>query len=187
MHWMLRFGKKTILIFALGFFVIGLFIQVFNFRLISRSSSDLKLSPGGFTYKNGPFTGIVYETTSWIKVKSISFLWKGLLHGPEIHWHKDGQRWIERQYYKGKEHGIQKSWYPNGKVMSIKQFDHGIAEGDFFDWHPNGQLEQFIRYNNGIEVAAKSWTSKGKPFYNYTWRNGERIGLQGDRFCSIKR
>jgi antitoxin component YwqK of YwqJK toxin-antitoxin module len=187
MHWMLKFRQKIILIFALVLVVSGLLIQVFNVRIIGRLSADLKLSPGGFTYKDSPFTGIVYEATSAMTLKSIAFLWKGLLHGPEIHWHAGGQRWIQRQYSMGKEHGVQKSWFPTGKVMSIKQYDQGIRNGDFIDWHPNGQLEQFIRYNNGIEVAAKSWTSKGKPFYNYTWRNGERIGLQGDRYCSIKR
>jgi len=153
-----------------------------NVRCVNLNSKKLSVIPYGFQYDQEPFTGIVY---SWEgdHLASLVFVLNGLRHGPDIQWYANGQRFIERHYDFGVESGQHKAWYENGNVRSLKSFENGMAHGEFFEWHSNGQASQFIVYDHGKEVAAKSWTAGGKPFYNYVWLNGSRIGLEGDRFC----
>jgi hypothetical protein len=156
----------------------------FEFRIVNQNSPNLALAAFGYSYQGAPLTGLVLDFVSWHQLRKFVFVFEGTLHGPEITWYDNGQRWTERHYYFGQEHGVQKAWYPNGQAESLKNFDHGVAEGDFFGWYQNGILSQYVKYENGREIVAKTWTGGGKPFYNYVWNGNNRIGLQGDRFCS---
>lgn len=151
---------------------------------VPQSSPELQVTPEGYTYRGKPFGGIIYILRDNFWPTKIALFYQGKRHGAEIHWYPNGQRWIERQYEEGREKGTHMAWYPDGSVKYIKHFHQGKPHGDFMDWHSNGTLSQFVRYEHGREIAAKSWTAGGKPFYNYTWRNGERVGIEGDSFCS---
>lgn len=153
-----------------------------NIRVVDVDSKSLSVVPNGFHFLQEPFSGAVY---SWQgnHLSSLVFVVNGLRHGPDLQWYANGQRFIERHYEFGNESGLHKAWYEDGQVRSLKSFKNGLAHGEFFEWHSNGQPSQLIVYENGKEVAAKSWTAGGKPFYNYVWYNGSRIGLEGDRFC----
>ncbi len=153
-----------------------------NVRLVKSGAKDLTVVPMGFQFNQKPLTGAVYIWEAG-RLSSLILVWNGLRHGPDIQWYANGQRFVERHYRHGMEWGIHKAWYEDGSVRSLKSFEGGQAHGEFFEWHSNGQPSQFIVYDHGKEIAAKSWSAGGKPFYNYVWRNGSRIGLEGDRFC----
>jgi antitoxin component YwqK of YwqJK toxin-antitoxin module len=159
-------------------------VKIFNLKLVNLKSHSLSLAAFGYKYNNLPFTGIIYERSGALFVNHLIFVYNGLLHGPEIHWYENGQRYSQRNFKHGREHGFQKAWYPDGHVLSLKNFRDGVPEGDFFEWYNSGKISSFIRYKNGEEVLARTWTGGKKPFYNYVWRNKERVGLLGDRYCS---
>ena len=158
-----------------------------NVQIISLSSKDLKRVPKGFLFKDQVFTGLIYDFHSNRKLSDLAFVLRSKKHGYELQWYDSGQRFIERHFWLGDQSGTHYAWFENGNVRSIKKFKDGVADGDFFDWHPNGQLAQFIHYERGIEISAKSWTARGKPFYNYVWFEGSRLGFEGDTFCSPRK
>ncbi len=158
-----------------------------NVQVAEWNSPDLRRIPLGYEYKSKPLTGLVYEFYPGKKLAKLGFLYKGKRQGPEIYWYNNGQRWVERHYQAGLDEGIHKVWYADGKVKSLKHFIKGVPHGEFYEWHDNGNIAQFIEYDHGKEIVAKSWTGGGKPFYNYVWRDGTRIGLEGDTYCSPKR
>lgn len=151
---------------------------------VPQASPELEVTPLGYRYRGRPFTGLTYVLYPSRLPAKLAFFRSGKRQGPEIHWYRNGQRWMERHYDEGLEVGTHKVWYPDGAVKSLKQFSQGMPHGDFLDWHSNGVPALFIHYEKGTEVTAKSWTAGGKPFYNYLWREGRRVGLEGDAFCS---
>jgi hypothetical protein len=180
MHRMLR---KALAAFALGvILLIGTF-WLAPVRFVGAYSSKLSVVPFGFHYDQKPFYGVVYSVYEG-SLSSLIFVWEGLRHGPDLQWYDNAQLFVERHYQHGLESGTHKAWYKDGRVKSLKSFRNGKAHGESFEWYTNGHPSQFILYDQGREVAAKTWTSGGKPFYNYVWNEGKRIGLEGDRFCS---
>ena len=163
--------------------LLGATVWLGNVRLIAADSQELALAHLGFRYNQEPFTGAVYSFANK-KLLALVFVWKGLRHGPDIQWYENGKRFVERHYRYGIEFGVHKSWHEDGSAKSLRSFEAGAPHGEYFEWHKNGHPSQLIVFNHGKEVVAKSWTSGGKPFYNYVWRDGSRIGLEGDRFCS---
>jgi antitoxin component YwqK of YwqJK toxin-antitoxin module len=155
-----------------------------NFQITKLNSKDLSVKAFGFDFKKKPFTGLIYNVNEQKNIDKIIFILNGLRHGSEIHWYENGQRWVERNYKLGLEEGLQKTWYPDGTPFSFKSFKDGQPNGEFFEWFKDGKISSFVKYVNGTEVVAKTWTGSGKPFYNYTWKNKERIGLLGDRYCT---
>ena len=153
-------------------------------RLVKEGAKGLTLAAFGYSFGEKQFSGVVYDTHQDSQLARITFLLHGKRHGPELQWYANGQRFIERYYRQGLEVGTHKAWYEDGSVKFLKNFHAGLPHGEFYDWHPNGQLAQFVVFENGKEVAAKSWTAGGKPFYNYVWHGEQTIGLRGDTFCS---
>ena len=166
------------------FFFLGTYFFLFPVQVLKVESKDLALAPFGYTYKGKEFSGVVYDFYPNSKISKLTFIYKGKRHGPDIQWHVNGQRFIEQHYHHGQEVGQHKAWYEDGSVKYFKNFREGLPHGEFYEWHNSGQLAQFVVYENGKELAAKSWTAGGKPFYNYVWYKDQTIGLRGDTFCS---
>ncbi len=167
--------------------VVAVYLHLAPIQIVDEFDRELELATLGYNYRGQAFTGIVYHFLKPFSLERLTFIYKGKRHGADIAWFDNGQRSIERHYDHGLEVGEHKAWYQDGSVKYFKSFVEGVAHGEFFDWHSNGQLAQFILFDHGREVAAKSWTAGGKPFYNYLWDGNSRIGLQGDRFCSPKK
>lgn len=155
-----------------------------DYKVVSLSSSRISMSAFGYLYDQKPFSGLIYQKRAGFGLSRLLSIKEGLRHGFDYQWYDNGQMFIERHYVGGFEDGEHKAWYEDGSVRSYKVFKNGLANGDFFEWHSNGKLAQYIRYKDGTELAAKSWTSGGKPFYNYVWKQEETVGIRGDRFCS---
>lgn len=152
-------------------------------RFVEDGSSSLKLAPDGYTYQGKIFSGFIYKLKGF-QLMRLAFVEHGQRHGPDIQWYGNGQRFIERHYSHGLESGIHRAWFQDGRPMYLKSFETGKPQGEFYEWHANGQLAQFILFSEGKEIAAKSWTAGGKPFYNYVWSGEKPLGMQGDRFCT---
>ena len=169
----------------LGLFIfLGLILWATqSVHIIRLGNPDLKLAPLGYTFRLKPLSGVVFDSSSW-NLLHLGFSWNGKRIGPEWQWYENGKNFVSSFYREGVEHGAQRAWFPDGKPKYWKNFRDGIAHGEFYEWHANGSLAQFIRYEEGTEVAAKSWTSGGKPFYNYVRSADSQIGIKGDRFCS---
>lgn len=171
-------------IFLAAILVVAIYSPI---RFVSENDRALALAPFGYTYQAKPFTGIVYNISRQWRPLRLTFVSDGKLNGADIHWYDNGQRSIERHYAAGMESGEHKAWFQDGAVKFFKTFVAGVPHGEFYEWHSNGQLAQYVLFDHGKELAAKSWTAGGKPFYNYVWDENFRIGLQGDRFCSPRK
>lgn len=179
---MQRMLKALLLFFSFGLATYG----ALYVRVIDWNSARSKRVPFGVTYEGRPFSGITYQWTKG-RLTKLAFHLHGKRHGGEWQWNIDGQILIERHYHWGQEDGEQLSWYPDGKPRTFKYFSKGKLEGEAYEWHSTGSLAQVVSYRNGEEWGAKSFTAGGKPFYNYVWHDEKRIGLSGDRFCSVRR
>lgn len=166
---------------------LGITFFILSGFVINESDPSLKISTKGYEYNGKIFTGVVLQKYSLLQPARVFVLYNGKQHGPDIQWYPNGTRFIERHYRNGQEVGEHKAWFENGSVQFYKKFIDGNADGEFFIWHANGQLAQYILYNKGVELAAKSWTAGGRPFFNYVWSDGKTIGLKGDSFCSPKK
>lgn len=159
-----------------------------HFHIIEKSDKNLKHSSVHYTYKDKTFHGIMYSThDQWWRLKQIVFFVNGKKQGIQYEWFENGQLARTIEYKNGLQHGNQKSWYASGKEESISIFKNGIIEGESWAWHPNGKIRHFVLYENGQEIAFKSWTGVGKPFYNYVYHGGKKVGFEGGSFCKPKR
>lgn len=124
---------------------------------------------------------------SFLHLRQLAFYWDGKKAGIELHWYSNGQLWTERRYSNGLEDGVTRAWFPSGHVKYLKHFSRGLAHGEFWAWYDNGQVALYALYDHDREVTYKAWTWNGTPFYNYVWKNGEKVGLQGDDFCKPRK
>lgn len=147
--------------------------------------SNPRLKPFGYQrhFEGKPFTGVSYSLHTNGKLRRIMMFWQGRKVATERIWYDNGQLMVERPYREGKAHGSWKQWYDNGAVKSFKNYRHGVIDGEVWAWHANGQLSDFNLYDNGREIAHKSWIADGKPFYNYVYQDGHKIGIKGGDYC----
>ena len=167
--------------------MVSLFVWLYPLRIVSLQSKSVAMSSEGYVLNGKIFSGLLYQLSQENRLLRMLTVHKGRLHGFDIQWYPNGQRFVEKYYRDGREVGVHKSWYANGNVQYYKTFQDGVAHGDFFEWHTNGQVSSFIKYDQGAEVAVKTWTFKGKPFYNYVWSKNSKVGLQGDKFCAPRK
>lgn len=150
---------------------------------VSETHKDLATVPFGYAFKDRRFNGLVYalHPSGW--PSRIQTVVDGKLHGWEIQWYASGIRLVERRYRQGFEHGEQKTWHPDGSPMSWSRYENGIRVGESWGWHADGSTSAFSMHQNGVEIAVKSFSHRQKPFNNYIWADGQRVGLRGDRKC----
>ena len=142
---------------------------------------------GSLLQKRGQkFSGWIFSFYSRFNIRSISRYQNGLKDGREIFYYENGQKWSEQFFQAGLPHGQSRGWFKNGSPRFTKEYLLGMNVGEYWAWHDNGQLAYFVKYNSGQEIAYKSWTAFGKPFYNYVWQGQQKTGLKGGAFCKLK-
>lgn len=72
----------------------------------------------------------------------------------EIHYHPNGEKYMEGSYKDNKRDGHWISWYDNGQLWSEGDFSDGISEGNWIVYHKTG-----------------------KVYYEGTFTGGERTGI----------
>lgn len=152
-------------------------------------ADDLALLKSGGDIRQGdqPFTGVVVQVFSPLQIKKLAFYWQGKKNWNEYFWHSNGQLAEVRSYTNGTPIGKHRGWHPDGRVKYYKEYVNGQPVGEGWSWHGNGQVATYIRYSQGEEVAFKSWTNDGKPFYNHVWDQGRKVGYEGGGFCKPRK
>jgi antitoxin component YwqK of YwqJK toxin-antitoxin module len=138
-------------------------------------------------WKGQPFTGLLIGAHRNFQPAVFATYWRGKHHGAEILWYPNGVREWERYYKHGVYHGSSQSWYENGRVKSWRSYVDGHAEGEQWSWNMDGQVVEYNLFRNDKEIAHKTWTFDGKPFHNYVYQDGEKVGIMGEPFCKRKK
>jgi antitoxin component YwqK of YwqJK toxin-antitoxin module len=181
MHWLL---KNKVAMLALAGTATALVAVMISQVVVSVRNPHLHHD--GLTLKKGErlFSGWVYDIyRSPLSIKQLTYYSQGKKNGVERSYYGNRTLASLKNFKDGLLDGQSLAWHTNGNPKFVKNYATGVVEGDYFVWHPNGQLSNFGRYNNGQEITYKSWTSFGKPFYNYVIRDNEKVGLKGGAFC----
>ncbi|AVO56064.1 toxin-antitoxin system YwqK family antitoxin [Ectopseudomonas mendocina] len=112
----------------------------------------------------------------------------GLLHGPSILYHPNGQvsaqlpytdgrlhgvaqyfaaeGWLQRKvsYRQGLMHGEASSYYPDGALAEVELYRDGVRDGLYQRFHGNGQTAHRSRYLNGKPLdEGQGFAEDGRP------------------------
>ena len=112
----------------------------------------------------------------------------GVLHGPSILYHPNGQvsahlpytdgrlhgvaqyfaaeGWLQRKaaYRQGLIHGEASSYYPDGSLAELEHYRDGVRDGLYQRFHDNGQLSHRSRYLNGKPMdEGQGFAQDGRP------------------------
>lgn len=177
--------RYRLILFSVGFVLLGA-IAVPQI-IVDEADQNFRKVAGTLQRFHFPFTGIVYSTYSDASLRRFATYWMGNKFGEELYWHPNGNRWIERHYSNGVPDGFQYSWYPNSAPNYRKEYDHGTPVGELWSWFETGNIASYVRYENGKSVTYKTWTFDGKPYYNYVWQDGQRVGIVGGDFCKKRK
>jgi len=139
-------------------------------------------------WKEEPFTGLIFRLHPNYRPEFLATYYSGARHGWEISWFVDGTKSRQRAYQGGLYHGVSQTWHANGRISTWRTYDHGLADGEQWAWGRDGQVLEYNRYQKDQELVHRTWTFDGKPFHNYVFQNGDKVGVQGEQFCKrIKR
>ena len=76
----------------------------------------------------------------------------GVMEGPWVSYHENGQLLSEGAFKNGKEEGPWVFYYDNGQLEMKGDFKNGEREGLWIDYYDNGQLNKKGNYKNGVKV-----------------------------------
>lgn len=156
-------------------------------HVVEFGSVGFRYIPWDTTVDKKPFSGITYKfhANSWHLYK-IQFFWEGRQEMTEHRWFANSIKWQELEFKNGLRHGVHKGWYNTGKVQFYKTYVDDKVHGEFWGWHPNGEVSDYHVFHHGEQIVYKSFIGDGKPYFNYVYRNGKRVGLQGGDYCKSK-
>lgn len=155
--------------------------------LVSSRARGLKDIGLEIQYAGRPFSGVLYGFYKNRRPKQLTFVWRGRRIGTEYSWHSNGQIAFVAPYREGRRHGVWKQWYADGGVRAYRTYVDGAIDGEYWTWHGNGVVSDYRVFDKGKLLVFKSFISDGKPYYNYVYHQGKRVGLQGGDFCKTKR
>lgn len=112
----------------------------------------------------------------------------GVLHGPSVLYHPNGQvsaqlpyadgrlhgvaqyfaaeGWLQRKvaYRQGLMHGEASSYYPDGSLAELELYRDGVRDGLYQRFHVNGQVSHRSRYLNGKPLdEGQGFAEDGRP------------------------
>ncbi|HYX33873.1 MAG TPA: hypothetical protein VE954_12225 [Oligoflexus sp.] len=138
-------------------------------------------------WKGQPWTGLVVSFHDNFRPALLSTYLQGQRHGVELSWYHNGHREREQHYRHGRYHGLAQTWYENSRIKTWRSYHEGLAHGEQWTWGPEGQVLEYNLYQMDQEITHKTWTFDGKPFHNYVYQNGEKVGIMGEPFCKRKK
>ncbi|WP_141731018.1 toxin-antitoxin system YwqK family antitoxin [Oligoflexus tunisiensis] len=138
-------------------------------------------------WQGKPWTGVVIGFHDNLQPALLATYRHGQQHGWLITWYPNGQREREQGFRQGLYHGVSQSWHETGRIRTWRFYVNGLADGEQWAWGPEGQVLEYNLYRLDQELAHKTWTFDGKPFHNYVYQNGEKVGIMGEPFCKRKK
>ena len=76
----------------------------------------------------------------------------GVMEGPWVSYHENGQLLSEGAFKNGKYEGPWVFYHNNGQLEMKGDFKNGDREGLWIDYYDNGQLNKKGNYKNGVKV-----------------------------------
>ena len=76
----------------------------------------------------------------------------GVMEGPWVSYHENGQLLSEGAFKNGKTEGPWVFYHNNGQLEMKGDFKNGDREGLWIDYYDNGQLNNKGNYKNGVKV-----------------------------------
>lgn len=166
---------------------VALFVSLASQYVVGAKHPDLRASGSLLTLQDEPFTGVLVGFHRPWRPALIASYRDGKRHGREFSWHENGVLASDRSYRAGVYNGRSETWYPNGRIKTYREYNEGLAEGEQWSWGEDGQVLEFNLYKNDLEIAHKTWTFDGKPYHNYVYQNGEKVGILGEPFCKRRK
>ena len=163
-----------------GFIVIFLFICGCNSHK-KYNSSEFQFVEGVMNYKGNPFSGVLEKING--PIKQVIPYQNGFIHGQEIHYYQNGNKFKVRHYDQGLAQGNHKVFYPNGQLMKDLNFKDDVYEGDYTEFYESGQVYIYKKFKNGKAIGHKQWRKNGQIFANVVYKDGKRYGLYGGKLC----
>lgn len=154
-----------------------------SYFVVREGHSELKTKGLNLLWKGRPFTGLVLGFHANLRPSLLATYVGGQHHGWEFRWHSNGHKSLEKNYRQGLYEGVSQTWHENGRIKTWRNYSEGLADGEQWAWGPDGQVLEYNFYRDDQEIAHKTWTFDGKPYHNYVYQNGEKVGLEGEPFC----
>lgn len=135
-------------------------------------------------------------------LKSLSYLSRGLLHGPASffsnsgqllskNWYVNGQLEGKGWYYystgelyainrnkNGLPEGYQEFYYKNGLPKSILYYKNGALEGTITLYHPNGKIKREIEFSSGKKNGTEYfWNEEGLLIIEAHYEQDVPVGI----------
>jgi hypothetical protein len=167
--------------------IAGLIFYASSIFVVKDGHPDLKTVGLERHWQGRPFTGVIVGWHGTFRPSLLACYFKGQHHGPEIFWFANGLREREVHYRHGLYEGVSQSWYDNGRIKTWRFYRAGLADGEQWTWGPEGQVLEYNLYRSDQEITHKTWTFDGKPFHNYVYQAGEKVGILGEPFCKRRK
>ena len=113
------------------------------------------------------------------KLKSVSFLKKGNLHGPSIFYSETGTVLAEGWYMNGVREGKNNQYYFSGKLFSVQTFLEGCLDGPQYYVFESGKLKSLISYKKGVlDGKTVMYYRNGQIKRELNFRDGKLEGME---------
>jgi hypothetical protein len=89
----------------------------------------------------------------------------GAIDGPELGFHRGGQKAYAIEYAAGKPVGRWVHWYANGNLQSEQTYVDGRLDGVTMNWREDGTKSSRIDYRKGEETGQAAWDEHGVLLY----------------------
>jgi len=89
----------------------------------------------------------------------------GAIDGPELGFHRGGERAYAIQYAAGNPVGRWTHWYANGNLESEQNYADGKLDGVTMNWRQDGTKSSRIDYRHGEETGQAAWDEHGALLY----------------------
>lgn len=148
-------------------------------------ASTVQLTRNGLLlHNNKKFSGYVAGLYRGGKIKQVSSVYEGMLHGISRSYFENGALQEVRQYKENQSTGRHYGYWPNGNMQFDYLYFRDQKIGDMKRWYDNGKPYLFLHYKNDKEEGLQQgWRDNGKLFINYVVKDGHRYGLQESMLC----
>lgn len=163
--------------------------------------------PTGEVQKKGQYDDQGREAGEWQEYFTTGFVTakyqyeEGVLEGPYLGWHPNGNERVKGRYEAGKKSGEWLSWHENGELMEKGTYRAGakvgvhegfsfsgklVARGEYSDsgegvslamWYEDGSDAHVVPFVAGKRHGTERfWWDNGQTRYEKVWENGAQIG-----------
>ncbi|ERH50953.1 hypothetical protein O203_12085 [Ectopseudomonas chengduensis] len=107
----------------------------------------------------------------------------GVLHGPSILYHPNGQVSAQLPYADGRLHGVAQYFAAEGWLQRKVSYRQGLMQGEASSYYPDGSLAELEVYRDGVRDGLyQRFHSKGQVAHRSRYLNGKTLD-EGQSFA----